>query len=209
MHSSSPNPTRPNRARFGLALLAVSLILSSCGGSDDEAPLAGPQPDAADPAETAVVMADQFDQALRALNGRYEFTTTVEAQGAAVSQLVGRNVDGNTTSTATVAANTIDVIGVGLEFWTRTGSGAWVPAAGAPASQDPLASLLAVTEVTFFEGVLTITYPGAALGLNVDWVTAEVSILGPSVELVAIADGLTGRTTLSPASDLTTITAPI
>lgn len=208
MHSSSPNPTRLRRSRFGIGLIAVSMILSSCGGGDDEAQIGGPPPDTADPAETAVAIADQFDQALRALNGRYEFTTSVDAQGAVVSRLAGRNVDGNTTSTATVAAITIDVIGVGLEFWTRTGSGAWVPAAGAPASQDPLAALLAVTEVTFFEGALTLTYPGAALGLNVDWVTAEVSILGPSVELVAVADGLTGRTSLSPASDLTAITAP-
>ena len=193
---------------FGATIIAASMILVSCGGGDDEMESQGALVDSVDPAQTAVLIADQFDQALRALNDRYQFTTTLDVNGTVVSQIVGRNIDGNTTSTATVTSNTIDVVNVGTEFWTRAGSGEWAPAADAPEGQDPLASLLAVTEVTFFEDVLTITYPGAALGFDVDWVSAEVTVLGPSVELVAVMEGLTARTTLTPAGDLSTITVP-
>lgn len=203
------NNTTGRRAIFGAAIIALSMILVACGGSDDEVELQDPTVDSTDPAQTAVMIADQFDQALRALNDRYQFTTTHDVDGTVVSQIVGRNIDGNTTSTATAASNTIDVVNVGAEFWTRTGSGEWVPAAAGPGGQDPLASLLAVTEVTFFEGVLTITYPGAVLGFEVDWVTAEVTVLGPSIELVAVMEGLTARSTLTPAADLSAITAPV
>ena len=193
---------------LGPTLVAISVTLLACGGTDGGAGTETTAVAGIDREATAVEMVDQFDQALRALNARYQFTTTLEVEGAAVSQIVGRNIDGNTTTAATVAANTIDVTGVGVEFWIRTGASAWVPAANAPASQDPLAALLAVTEVTFFDGSLSITYPGAALGFEIGWVTAQVNIVGPSVEVVAVLEGLTGRSTLSPAIDLSAITAP-
>jgi len=162
LHLSNNNTGR--RATLGPAIIALSMIFVACGGGDDEVEVQGSLVDSADPAQTAVMIADQFDQALRALNDRYQFTTTHDVEGTVVSQIVGRNIDGNTTSTATAASNTIDVVKVGTEFWTRTGSSEWVPTPGTAVGQDPLASLLAVTEVTFFDGAPRSSWSRSSMG---------------------------------------------
>ncbi len=191
-------------------LLAITLPLTiglpACGDDDPatDLPVA-----TVDPTSEATALASQFDQTLRALNLRYEFVTSVETNGAAVSEISGRNIDGNATSTTKVATNTIDLLSVGDAYWTRSGAGDWTAATGAPLSHDPLESLLAVTQVTVLEGVMTIELAGAVLGLEIDWVSAEVTVTGAAIELVAEANGLVGRIRLQTAADLTPITAPV
>ncbi len=201
-------PTR--RPVLGIVLVVTAFLFGLTGCGDDAESEGEATPFATvDPTAEATALAEQFDQVLRALNQRYEFTTTVESSGAVVSEISGRNIEGNAMSSTSVATNTIDLLSVDGAFWTRSGSGEWSPATAAPVSHDPLESLLAVTEVTVLEGVMTITIPGAVLGLEVDWAFADVTVTGPALELVAeTEDGLIGRSSLRPATDLTAITAP-
>ncbi len=188
-------------------LLTSALSLSACGGSNEET-VEFPTQDTANPTEVATAKVDLFDQTLRALNERYEFATTTTSESGETKQVVGRNIGGNTVTISSVGETSIETVGVGTQYWTRIDGGAWEGASTAPAGQDPLNALLEVSQVSVLEDVMSISYPGAALGLDAEWVTAEITILGPSIEIVATAAGVTAHSNLSPAVDLTMIAAP-
>ncbi len=168
------------------ALVVASAIALASSCAADGASLVGEPTTTIDDQTAAVTAAGDFDDTLRALSGRYEFEITLENEDGIVRHVVGRHIDGNAAFTAT-KPEVSDHVAVGADSWTRLPGGVWTTSA-ASELQDPMSPLAAVEQITYLEGVVTISFPGAWANVNVDWLEAEMTTTASTIQLTAPVD---------------------
>lgn len=207
--------TITNRTRKIIAALAAVLLLASaCSGEDENegggAP-ATPTTTTISPAAAADVgAATTITDNLAAMRGAYDFDTRVETNGSPVTQVTGRNVNGNSQfKTTTDGGTEIDIISVDGVIWASTDAGAtWAQQTQQDISSDPLGPLLEPGAITVNGEQITATYPGVNLGLPDPSIEVALRADGAAVELVYATSTATVRTRLSPAADTTALVAP-
>jgi len=195
------------------AVAAVTLLAAACSGGDDEgggAPAAITTTTISPAAAADVSAATTVTNNLSAMRAAYDFDTRVETNGSPVTQVTGRNVNGNSQfKTTTDGGTEIDIISVGGVIWASTDAGAtWAQQTQQDISSDPLGPLLEPGAITVNGDQITATYPGVNLGLADPSIDVALRADGTAVELVYATDTATVRTRLSPAADATAVVAP-
>ena len=200
-------------ARTIAALAAVALLATACSGGDDEGGggAATSTTTTISPAAAANVdAATTVTNNLSAMRLAYDFDTRVETSGNPVTQVTGRNINGESQfKTTTDGGTEIDIISVGGVIWASTDAGStWAQQTQQDISSDPIGPLLEPGALTVNGDQITATYPGVNLGLPDASIDVALRADGAAVELVYATSTATVRTRLSPAADTTPIVAP-
>jgi len=195
------------------AMATVLLLATACSGGDSEGggATATPTTTTISPAAAAKVdAATTVTNNLSAMRVAYDFDTRVETNGSPVTQVTGRNVNGNSQfKTTTDGGTEIDIISVSGVIWASTDAGAtWAQQTQQDISSDPLGPLLEPGALTVNGDQITATYPGINLGLPDPSIDVALRADGTAVELVYATATATVRTRLSPAADTTPVVAP-
>jgi len=196
------------------ATAAVLLLATACSGENENkggGATAPPTTTTISPAAAAKVdAATTVTNNLSAMRSAYEFDTRVETNGSPVTQVTGRNVNGDSQfKTTTDGGNEIDIISVGSVIWASTDAGAaWSQQTQQDISSDPLGPLLEPGALTVNGDQITATYPGVNLGLPDASIDVSLRADGAAVELVYATATATVRTRLTPATDTTPVVAP-
>lgn len=194
--------------RLFAALVAVLLLAAACSGDDTDVSTATTTTttDIATSGDTGATISSN----LQLMRGAYEFDTRIEASGSPVTQVAGRNVEGNSQFTTTTGSGaTLEIVSVAGVIWTSLDSGAsWTEQGTEDLSSDPIGPLLKPGAITDSGEQITATYPGAILGLPDASIDVNLRADGEAVELVYETESVTVRTRLSPAADATPIGAP-
>ncbi len=194
--------------RLIAAVAAVVLLTGACSGDDSDVSTATTTTTAS--TETSRDASDAVSSNLQLMRGAYEFDTRIEASGSPVTQVAGRNVEGNSEFTTTTGSGaTLQIVSVSGTIWTSLDSGAtWTEQGTEDLSSDPLGPLLRPGALTDSGEQITATYPGSILGLPDASIDVSLRADGEAVELVYETESVTVRTRLSPAADATPIGAP-
>lgn len=169
------------------------------------------------PATSTPSPAQILTAALAPLQAAAEFETTVSVDGAVAVTSIGRSVADASQLTVTSGGQTVDYIHVPPGAWARQPGGSWVQVAADQAAGSPLDVLAAPSslEVRTDAGAPTTfraTYPSAALGLEGDPVTVDITFDGASVVFIyhAETDGhlTVSATIIRPTTVLDPIVAP-
>jgi hypothetical protein len=200
--------------------IVLSLGLMACGGpgpsADGSAIPTGavPSPSAASvatPSDAATALAS----ALAPFDAASEFESSVTVDGEPVTLARGRTVGVASALTVTAGGRTVEYVRLPPNAWAREPGGSWVvvDAEQTPDSPlDALAAPLSIERRPGDPGLLRATYSAAALGLEGDPVTVEISIDGDAVTFrYATTSGgrsVASTTVLRPATDPTPIVAP-
>jgi len=195
------------------AMAAVLLLATACSGGENEgggAPAATTTTTISPAAAAKVDAATTVTNNLSAMRAAYDFDTRVETNGSPVTQVTGRNVNGNSQfKTTTDGGTEIDIISVGGVIWASTDAGStWAQQTQQDISSDPLGPLLEPGAITVNGDQITATYPGINLGLPDPSIDVSLRADGTAVELVYATATATVRTRLSPAADTTAVVAP-
>lgn len=173
---------RFTRMQLSAALFAGTVALTGCS-TEEPALVENDTTTTIDDQTAAVNAAGAFDETLRALTGRYEFEITLETEDGVVRQVAGRHIDGNAAYTD-IRPEVVDHIAVGAESWIRVPGGVWTTSDPSEL-QDPLSPLGTVEQITYLDGVVTVSFPGAWANVNVDWIEAEMVTTPSSIVLTA------------------------
>jgi len=200
--------------KIAVAVAAVLLLAAACSGENENGGGAAP----ATPTTTTISAAAAADVSaattvtdnLAAMRTAYDFDTRVEANGSPVTQVIGRNISGDSQfKTTTDGGIDIDIISVGGTIWaSQDGGVTWAQQTQQDISSDPIGPLLEPGAITVNGDQITATYPGVNLGLTDASIDVALRADGAAVELVYVTDTATVRTRISPAIDSTPVTAP-
>ena len=198
-----------------MAAIAATLILAtSCSGDDGEeggAAASTPTTTTISAAAAAKVdAATTITNNLSAMRSAYDFDTRVETSGNPVTEVTGRNINGESEfKTTTAGGSDVDIVAVGGVIWSSIDGGAnWVQQTQQDISSDPLGPLLEPGALAVNGEQVTATYPGVNLGLTEASIDVALRADGAAVELVYTTDTITVRTRLAPAADTTPVVAP-
>lgn len=205
--------------RFGGAILMLSLVVGCAGSSASSLPsprgssavASGPATSPPSGPDPASILA----KALVPLQAASAFETVVEVGGTTIVNAKGRSVGDSNRLTVTTGGKAVEYIEIPPKAWAREPKGKWVLVAAdqAPGSPlDALANPLGVTEgASGASGSLLATYPAAALGLEGEPLTVQITIDGTTVTFryTASTEGhdTSSTTTIRPAKP-DPITAP-
>jgi len=205
--------TMHRTGRIIAAVVALSLLAAACSGEsgNEGGGAATPTTTTISPAAAAdVSAATAVTNNLAAMRSAYDFDTRVETNGSPVTQVSGRNINGDSQfKTTTDGGTEVDIISVGGVIWASTDSGTtWTQQTQQDISSDPLGPLLEPGALTVNGDRITATYPGVNLGLPDSSIDVALRADGAAVELVYATDTATVRTRLSPAADTNPVVAP-
>jgi hypothetical protein len=155
--------------------------------------------------------------ALAPLQGGAEFQTTVTIDGVVAVSSQGRSVNGATQLTLTNAGAAVEYIQIPPQAWARESGGSWVLVAVDEAPGNPLSVLAAPTTLdgplSRLPDTFRATYPAAALGLEGDPVTVEITLDGSSATFTYQTDiaghPAVSQTRIAPTTQLDPIVAPV
>jgi len=200
--------------KIAVAVAAVLLLATACSGENENEGGGS----SATPTTTTISAAAAADVSaativtnnLAAMRTAYDFDTRVEANGSPVTQVTGRNVNGDSQFlTTTDGGIDINIVSVGGTIWASQDGGAtWAQQTQQDISSDPIGPLLEPGAITVNGDQITATYPGANLGLADASIDVALRADGVAVELVYVTDTVTVRTRISPATDTTPVAAP-
>ncbi len=200
--------------RVTVVIAAILLLATACSTENDNeggGAAVTPTTTTISAAATANVdAAAKVTSNLAAMRTAYNFDTRVEANGSPVTQVIGRNINGDSQfKTTTEGATDVDIISVGGTIWaSQDGGTTWTQQTQQDISSDPIGPLLEPGAITVNGDQITATYPGANLGLPDASISVALRADGAAVELVYSTDTVTVRTRLTPATDTTAVVAP-
>ncbi len=207
--------THTRRAmRIAAAVAAVLLLAAACSSEkDNEGSRATATPTTTTISAEAAANVDAVAKVtsnLAAMRTAYDFDTRVEANGSPVTQVTGRNINGDSQfKTTTEGGTDINIISVGGTIWaSQDGGTTWTQQTKQDISSDPIGPLLEPGAITVNGDQITATYPGVNLGLPDASINVALRADGTAVELVYTTDTVTVRTRLAPATDTAPIVAP-
>lgn len=195
------------------AVTAVLILATSCSGDDSEKGGAAAAPTTTTISAAAAAKVDaatSITNNLSAMRTAYEFDTRVETGGNPVTQVTGRNINGESQfKTTTVGGSDVDIIAAAGTIWSSTDGGVtWVQQTQQDISSDPIGPLLEPGVITVNGDQVIATYPGVNLGVADASIDVALRADGTAVELVYATDTVTVRTRLAPATDTTPVVAP-
>jgi hypothetical protein len=210
--------------RLGGAIL-LAFLVSGCAAGESSPSLgarlgstgAVPSEAAASQAPSATP-AELLATALAPLQAAAEFETKVTVDDAVVVTSTGRSMGGSSQQTVTTGGKAVEYVHIPPSAWARQSGGSWVLVAADQAPGSPLDALAApaTLEVTARGGTavtLRATYPAAALGLEGDPITVEITLDQSSVTFtyrVEAAGHLSvSATTVRPSTVQDPIVAPV